>query len=46
MDELRVEAGVKGRFRMKLMRSGLKWAGSVERNRDEKLAEISDAQKV
>ena len=45
MDELRVEAGVNGSFRMKLMRSGLKWAGAVERMGDEKLAEMESGEK-
>ena len=38
MDELRLEAGVKERFKKKLVRSRLKRGGHVERMGDEKLA--------
>ena len=31
MEELRVEVGVNGRFKTKLVRIRLKWAGHVER---------------
>ena len=40
MDELRVEIGVKGSFKKKLMRSRSKLGGLVERMGDEQLAEI------
>ena len=46
MDEPRVEVGVKERFKNKLMRSRLTWAGDVERMGDEKLAKRADALKV
>ena len=36
-DELRVEVGVKDSFKKTLVRSALKWAGHMERMRDEKL---------
>ena len=38
MGELRMEDGVMERFKNKLVSSGLKWAGHVERMRGEKLA--------
>ena len=46
IDELRVEDGVMETFKNKLVSSGLKWAGHVERMRDETLSKRSDAQKV
>ena len=36
MDALRVEVGVKGRYKQKLVRSGLIWAVHLERMEDEK----------
>ena len=44
MDELRVEVGVTGRFKKKLVRSRLKWAGHAERMGDGKLAMGVDTQ--
>ena len=41
MDELTVEVGVKESFKKKLVRSGLRWAGHVERMGDDKFAEIT-----
>ena len=46
MDELRVAIGVKVRFKKKLVRRRLKWAGHVERMGDEALAKRSDAHKL
>ena len=46
MDELRMEVGVKERFKTKLVRSRLRWVGHVKRMGDEKLAKESNAQKV
>ena len=46
LDELRVEVGMKERFKTKLVRSMLKWAGHEERMGVEKLAKRSEAQKV
>ena len=43
---LRVEAGGKGSFKKKLLRSRLKWAGHMERMGDEKLTKRLDAEKV
>ena len=37
---------MKESFKKKLVRSGLKWTGLVERTGDEKLAKGADAQKV
>ena len=44
MDELRVEVGVKERFKKKLVRSS--WAGHLGKMGDEKLTKRTDVQKV
>ena len=46
VDELRVEVGVKERFKKKLVRSSLTRAGHVERMGDEKLTRRTYAQKM
>ena len=46
VDELRVEVGVKERFKKKLVRSSLTRAEHVERMGDEKLTRRTDAQKM
>ena len=46
MNELRVEVGVKERFKKKLVRIRLKWAGHVESIGVEQLAKRTDVQKV
>ena len=43
MGELRVEVGVKERFKKKLVRSRLKWVGHAERMIDEKLAKSAES---
>ena len=40
IDELRVEVGVRGILKKKLVNSRFKWAGHIERMRDGKLDEI------
>ena len=45
-DKLRLEVGVKERFKKKSVRSSLIWASHVERMGDEKLAKRADAQAV
>ena len=42
MDELRVEVGLKERFKKNLVRTWLKWAGHVERMGDETLAKRAE----
>ena len=42
MEGLREEAGVKERFRRKLVRSQLKWAGHVGRMEGERLTKEAD----
>ena len=46
MDEMRLEVGVKGSFKKKLVKSRSTWAGHVKRMGDEKLKKRADAQKV
>ena len=43
MDELKVEVGVTETFKKKLVRSRLKWAGHVERIRDEQLTKRAES---
>ena len=45
-EELREEAGVKGSFRGKLVRSWLKWAGYMERMEGERLTKTADVLRV
>ena len=45
-EELREEVGVKENFRRKLMKSGLKWAGHVERMVGESLTKRANALRV
>ena len=46
LDEVRMEVGVRGCFKKKLVRSRLKWAGHVERRGDGKLAKKANVQKM
>ena len=46
MEGLREEAGVKERFRRKLVRSQLKWAGHVGRMEGERLTKEADELRV
>ena len=46
VNEIRVEVGVKGSFKKKLVKSRPSWASHVNRRGDERLANRGDAQKV